>query len=350
MGAGTFVIGLLPTYEVLGIWAAVLLVTLRFIQGFAVGGEWGGAVLMALEHAPPARRAFYASWPQCGVPCGLVLSSGTFYLVQRMPAAAFEAWGWRIPFIASFALIAVGLYVRLQIPESPEFLRFERRGLTARFPVVEVLKHAKAALLVGIFSIAASNAIFWMATVYFLSYGVSIGIPRSDFFLAVVVGAVVEAMAIPAVAVLADRFGRKRMMIAGAVAVALVAFPVFGLLNTHETVAVYGAVILSLGVAHAISYAVVSSFVAELFAPSIRYTGAAMAYQLGGVVTSAPIPIIATYLYARTGGTSAISWLLVFAAFLTVVAVALAKRPRLEPDVTGSMPAAPLTASKRAAF
>lgn len=325
MGAATFIMGLLPTYSSIGIWSAILLVTLRFAQGFAVGGEWGGAVLMALEHAPRGRRAFYASFPQCGVPLGLVLSSGAFYLVQKLPEDAFQSWGWRIPFLASFFLVIVGLYVRMKISESPEFVEVEKRGDKARFPIADLFKNAKRALLVGIFSVAAANGIFWMATVYFLSYGVSIGIPRGTFFLAIIVGAALQAIAIPLVAMAGDRYGNKLVMIVGAVGVAVIAFPVFALLSTGQTWAVYAALILALPIGHGISYACVSSFVPELFEPRVRYTGAAMAYQLSGVVTSAPIPILATYLYDRTGGTAAISLLLIFGSILTVVAVLAAK-------------------------
>lgn len=326
MGAATFVMGLLPTYDAIGIWAAVLLVILRFAQGFAVGGEWGGAVLMALEHAPPGRRAFYASFPQCGVPLGLVLSSGAFYLVQKLPESEFESWGWRIPFLASFLLVIVGLYVRLKISESPEFVEVEKRGNTARLPIADLFKSAKRALLVGIFSVAAANGIFWMATVYFLSYGVSIGISRGTFFLAIIVGAALQAIVIPLVAIAGDRYGRRPIMILGAVVIAVIAFPVFALLHTGQTWAVYAALVLALPIGHGVSYACVSSFVPELFEPRVRYTGAAMAYQLSGVVTSAPVPILATFLYSRTGGTAAISLLLIFGSVLTIVAVLAAKK------------------------
>jgi MFS family permease len=326
MGAATFVMGLLPTYDAIGIWAAVLLVILRFAQGFAVGGEWGGAVLMALEHAPPGRRAFYASFPQCGVPLGLVLSSGAFYLVQKLPESEFESWGWRIPFLASFLLVIVGLYVRLKISESPEFVEVEKRGNTARLPIADLFKSAKRALLVGIFSVAAANGIFWMATVYFLSYGVSIGISRGTFFLAIIVGAALQAIVIPLVAIAGDRYGRRPIMILGAIVIAVIAFPVFALLHTGQTWAVYAAIVLALPIGHGVSYACVSSFVPELFEPRVRYTGAAMAYQLSGVVTSAPVPILATFLYSRTGGTAAISLLLIFGSVLTIVAVLAAKK------------------------
>jgi MFS family permease len=332
MGAATFIMGLLPTYSSIGIWSAILLVALRFAQGFAVGGEWGGAVLMALEHAPRGKRAFYSSFPQCGVPLGLVLSSGAFYLVQKLPEDSFQAWGWRIPFLASFFLVVVGLYVRLKISESPEFVEVEERGETARFPIADLFKTSKRALLCGIFSVAAANGIFWMATVYFLSYGTSNGIARSTFFLAIIVGAVLQAIAIPLVAIIGDRYGLKLIMIAGAIGVAVIAFPVFALLQTGQTWAVYAALILSLPIGHGLSYACVSSFVPELFAPRVRYTGAAMAYQISGVVTSAPVPILATFLYSRTGGTAAISLLLIFGSILTIVAVLAAKTRHADDD------------------
>ena len=204
MGVGTTAIGLLPTYAQIGIWAPILLVAFRLLQGVAIGGEWSGAVLMAAEHAPPGRRAFYASWPLCGVPVGLVLANGVFVLVNQLPKDALMSWGWRIPFLASAVLLVIGLYIRVQISESPAFKAVRDRGLEARFPAAEVVKRSGRSVLIGVFAMAANSIPFYMPTVFALKYAVEVGgASRNSVLLAITLAAVVQIFTIPLVAVLA---------------------------------------------------------------------------------------------------------------------------------------------------
>ena len=331
MGIATFAIGLLPNYATIGVWAPILLVLLRVFQGIAVGGEWGGAVLMALEHAPEHKKSFYASWPQAGVPAGVVLSSLAFYLVQLLPEEQLQAWGWRLPFLFSAVLILVGMVIRLKITESPEFEKMKSERKETKIPFVEMLRTAKRPLIVGTFALAGSNTLFYVATVYLLSYGTdAIELDRGTVLLAISVGAVIDIIAIPAVAVLADMYGRKTMMIIGSVVTIIAAFPIFWLFNLGTTWGLYLALIIALPVAHSFVYATVSGFIATLYGPEVRFTGTSMSYQLGGIVASAPAPILSTMLYAEFGTYAAVAWYLIFTNVIALVAVLFAPTDRVK--------------------
>ncbi|GAA5160322.1 MFS transporter [Pseudonocardia eucalypti] len=326
MGVATVLVGLLPTYAQVGIAAPVALVALRFVQGFAVGGEWGGAALMALEHAPDRKRAFFASWAQAGVPAGLVLATGGFYLAQRLPEEQFQAWGWRVPFLASAALIAVGLYIRVRITESPEFERMRaRRPAEPTVPLLEVLRRRPGAVLIGALSIAGGNTVFYLATVYLLAYGPKdLGIARGPILLCIMVAAAVDVVSMPLIAVLADRIGRKRLLQWGAVAGIVVGVPIFAAFRTGTTPGILLAAVLALPVAHALSSAVITSFIPGLFETEIRYTGAGLAYQLSGIIASAPAPFVATYLYAATGSGLAVGGYLSAVSLVALLAISFA--------------------------
>jgi metabolite-proton symporter len=319
MGAGTLAVGLLPTYASIGVWAPVLLVACRILQGIAVGGEWSGAVLMAAEHAPPGRRAFYASFPQSGVPAGVVLSSSIFFLVQLMPEEQLLSWGWRIPFLASVVLVAVGLYIRLNITESPEFTRMRQRDEQAALPFGETMRTAKRPLILGIFSLFAPNVPFYLATVFLLSYvPENTGTSRGTVLLVLIAVSAAEVVTIPAAAMLADRVGRRRVMATGAVLVALLAWPVFAMVDSGSVALLVLGLFLLLPVAHAMAYAVTASYISDLFEPRVRYTGSALAYQMGGVVTSAPAPFVAGALIAWSGSSA---WIAAYMAAGSVVAL-----------------------------
>ncbi|WP_214401252.1 MFS transporter [Pseudonocardia lacus] len=327
MGLGTVAVGLLPTYATIGIWAPVLLVVLRFVQGFAVGGEWGGAVVMSLEHAPPHRRAFYASFPQAGVPAGTFLSSGAFFLVTLMPEEQLLSWGWRVPFLCSALLVVVGLYIRLRVSESPEFLALQERGEVVEAPAMEVLRSSKRALVVGMLCMLAPNTIFYLASTFFLSYGpVHLGLSRGLVLAALLVAAALQVVTLPLLAILADRTGPRNFLVLGCGAVALGAFPVFALFDTGTVAGVVAAYLLALPVLHALVYGAVAGFTAELFPPRARYTGSSLAYHLGGAVTAAPVPIVATLLLAEFGSSAAIAVYVVVAALLCGLVISLAPR------------------------
>ncbi|MGN7949367.1 MFS transporter [Microbacterium sp. 22215] len=327
MGLGTLVVGFLPTYAQIGIWAPLLLVICRFLQGFAVGGEWGGAVLMSLEHAPANKRAFYASFPQAGVPAGTVLSAGTFALLTLMPDEDFNAWGWRIPFLASVILVAIGLYIRLKVTESPEFLAVKESNQTPKVPVWDVLKFHKWALIVGMMCGFAPNIVFYIATVFMVKYGpTDLGIDSNVIFVAMMIAASIQVVSMPYIATFADKTSKRRLLLIGCVIVALGAFPVFWLFNIGTFWSILAALLIALPIMHAVSYGAISGFTAELFPARVRYTGTSLAYQLGGIITSAPVPIIATLLLAETGTFAAVAGYMIVAAALGFVFIFFAPK------------------------
>jgi metabolite-proton symporter len=322
MGAGTTVVGLLPTYQQIGIWAAVLLVLARLMQGVAIGGEWSGAVLMAVEHAPPRKRAFYASWPLCGVPVGLVLATGSFYLIGLLPESAMMSWGWRLPFLASAILLAVGLYIRVQITESPAFQAVRDRGTEARFPASEVVRRNGKAVLIGVLAMAANSIPFYMPTVFALRYGVEEGgASKGTILLAVCIAAVIQVFTIPFAAALADRYGRRPVLLAGSLLAVLEAFPFFWLLNTGNTVAIIVAMVIAIPVVHTLTYAPIASFLSELFETRLRYSGSAISYQVGSMMWSGPVPFVSAALFAWAGSAWPLSLYMLIPSLLSLVAI-----------------------------
>ncbi|MHA6628070.1 MFS transporter [Pseudonocardia sichuanensis] len=338
MGLATVLVGVLPGYATIGITAPVLLVALRFVQGFAVGGEWGGAALMALEHAPARKRAFFASWPQAGVPAGIVLATGAFYLVQLMPEAQFQSWGWRIPFLASAVLIVVGLYIRLRITESPEFEALQaeqaRREEPQRAPIGEVLREHKRSVLIGALSIAGGNTVFYLATVYMLAHGPQdLGFDRGLILLMIMAAAAIDIVSMPLVAMIADRIGRKRLLQLGAVIGIVIGVPMFALFQTGTAWGIFLAAFLALPVGHAFSSAVITSFIPGLFETRVRYTGAGLSYQLSGIIASAPAPFVATYLYATTQSSLAVGAYLSAVSAVALAAISCGPRTHLDREV-----------------
>lgn len=319
MGISTVAIGLLPNYDTIGVWAPILLVLMRVVQGFAVGGEWSGAVLMASEHAPKEKRAFYSSWPQAGVPVGLVLATAALYLAQLLPGNAFEEWAWRIPFIISALLVAIGLWIRVQVSESPEFAEVKENGEEAKVPLLEVMRTAKKPLVLGIAALFAANIPFYLATVFMLTYIPShTNVDRGTVLIIICIVSVVEALLIPQIAAFADRTSRSRTLIIGAVLSMALTFPVFWMIHNLGVWGVIIGMTLILPVAHTLSYAAVGSYISDLFAPNVRFTGSALAYQIGGVLTSAPAPFVATWLLEMGG-----SWWLVAAYVVVSAAITL---------------------------
>ncbi|WP_219420235.1 MFS transporter [Pseudonocardia nigra] len=339
MGLATVLVGLVPGYAAIGVAAPVILVALRFLQGFAVGGEWGGAVLMALEHAPARKRAFFASWPQAGVPAGIVLATGAFYLVQLMPEAQFQAWGWRIPFLGSVVLIAVGLYIRLKVTESPEFTQMQdeeaQRERRQRVPIIEVLREHKRPVLIGALAIAGGNTVFYLSTVYMLAHGPQdLGFDRGTILVMIMAAAAIDIISMPLVAMIADRIGRKQLLQLGAVIGIVIGVPMFASFQTGTAWGIFLAAFLALPVGHAFSSAVITSFIPGLFATRVRYTGAGLAYQLSGIIASAPAPFVATYLYAATQSSLAVGAYLSAVSVVALIAISCGPRTNLDREVT----------------
>jgi MHS family shikimate/dehydroshikimate transporter-like MFS transporter len=322
MGIATSLIGLLPTYESIGPWAAVLLIILRLVQGFGVGGEWGGAVLMAVEHAPPGQRGFYGSWPQIGVPAGLLTSTIVFTLFSRLPPDQFLAWGWRVPFLISIVLVGVGLMIRLRIMETPAFQKMKsERSHEARQPIIEVLKTHPKEVLQAAGARCAENGSFYIYSAFMLVYATQHShIDRSVALNGIMLASACEFIAIPAYGALSDRIGRKPVYMFGAVMTAILAYPLFWLFDTGSTALATLALLLTFLCSHAPMYAPQGAFFSELFGTSVRYSGASLGAQLSAAVAGGFSPLIATFLLPRYGR-SAIALYIIFMACITIVAV-----------------------------
>lgn len=327
MGVATALIGLLPTYAVIGIWAPILLVLLRVVQGFAVGGEWGGAVLMAVEHAPRNRRGFYGSWVQMGVPAGLVLADGIFILFERLPEEAFLTWGWRIPFLLSILLVGVGLFIRLRVEESPAFEQAqESEEGASRLPILDVIRKQPKNVLLAMGARLGDNVLFYVFSVFVLTYvAENLGLPESVALTGVLIAAGIEFFTIPVFGALSDKIGRRPVYMGGAAFCALFAFPYFWLLNTESTTLIWLAIVLSLPIGHAAMYAPQASFLSELFGTSVRYSGASIGYQLAPVFGGGVAPFIAVALLAWSGGAIwPVALYMIVMAAVTVVSVFIA--------------------------
>ena len=325
MGVATFCIGLMPTYAAIGIWAPVLLVVLRIAQGIGVGGEWGGAVLMSVEHAPEGRRGFFGSWPQMGVPAGLFLSTVVFLIVQETTSdEAFLSWGWRVPFLLSAILIAVGMFVRLRLYESPAFQRVKDSGTEAPMPILDVLRKYPREVLLAMGMRLAENGTFYILTVYVLVYGnEELKLPKSTMLWGVVIAALIGLVAIPFYGSLSDRVGRRPLYLGGAGFSLLFAFPFFLLLNTKTALLIWLAIVLGVNVGHDLMYGPQAAYFAELFGTRVRYSGASLGYQLASVFAGGFAPLIAAALLKWAGWTAVAGYMALMAA-ITVVATWLA--------------------------
>lgn len=338
MGIGTMSVGLLPTYATIGIWAPILLVVSRMLQGLAVGGEWSGAVLLAAEHAPADKRAFYSSWPQAGIPAGLVLSSVSFFLVEQLPNDAMMSWGWRVPFLASAVLVVLGLYVRMRIDESPAFKEVQDQDAVSEFPVGELLRTAKRPIAIALLAHAANSVVFYMAAVFGLKYAADHGTDKGVILLAMMIAAILQIVTIPYAAILADRHGRRPILMIGAVLAVVSAFPIFWLLGAGGFLPTVLALVLAISVIHALLYGPEASFLPELFETKLRYTGSAVGYQIGSMIFSGPTPFIAAALFAWADSPWPLAVYMIIAGLLTVIGVAMARESRGVEFVAGDKP------------
>jgi metabolite-proton symporter len=318
MGAATVGIGLLPGYAAIGILAPVLLIVLRFAQGFGVGGEWGGAALMAVENAPDGRRGFYGSWPQVGVPLGLVLGTGSFLVLDlAVSEAAFLSWGWRIPFLASAVLIAVGMWIRLTVAESPVFQRDQEKREASRMPVLQVLKEHPKLILLAAGSFVATNATFYISSVWLVSYATT----QLDYERSTILGAntLLSASDIPMIlllGLLSDKVGRRPMFLAGMALLALFSIPYFLLVETG----VIGLFILGglvVQVCRSSVYGPQSAYFAELFPTHLRYSGASLSYQIASIVGGVA-PAICGLLVLWTGSLMSVAGFTVLLALISL--------------------------------
>jgi MHS family shikimate/dehydroshikimate transporter-like MFS transporter len=340
MGVATCLIGVLPTYDSLGIGAAILLVVLRLFQGFGLGGEWGGAVLMAVEHAPKNRRGFYGSWPQMGVPAGLLLANGVFFLFSsRLSNEQMLAWGWRVPFLLSALLVVVGLFIRLRLAESPAFAKVKETGKEAKMPLIEVLVHHPKSVLLAMGARLAENGFFYILTVFVLSYGTGhLEVSRDTLLTGVLIASACHLFALPLFGMLSDRLGRRPVYMMGAVFSALFAFPFFWMLDTREPVMIWLAITLGVAVGHAAMYGPQASFFSELFGTRVRYSGASLGYQLASVIAGGLSPLIATELLILSGGSPRpVAIYLIGLSIITLVSVFLAAET-FKQDIAADQP------------
>ncbi|MEW1751909.1 MFS transporter [Streptomyces angustmyceticus] len=337
MGGATFAIGLLPTHATVGTAAPVLLTVLRLVQGFALGGEWGGAVLLVSEHGDARRRGFWASWPQTGAPAGQLLATGVLSVMTALLSdAAFASWGWRVPFLLSGVLVVVGLWVRLSVDESPVFraalasagARRAQGGAVERLPLVAVLRHHWRDVLIAMGARMAENISYYVITAFVLVYATShTRLSQQTALNAVLIASALHFAVIPAWGALSDRIGRRPVYLLGAVGVAVWAFPFFALVDSRQ----FGLLLLAVSVGlvfHGAMYAPQAAFFAEMFATRMRYSGASIGAQFSSVVAGAPAPLVATALLADFDSPAPIALYVIAAALLTLLAVGVARETR----------------------
>ncbi|MHA6630262.1 MFS transporter [Pseudonocardia sichuanensis] len=325
MGVATFLIGCLPTFDTIGFAAPVLLIFLRLLQGLALGGEWGGATVLASEYASRRNRGLLASFVQMGSPIGLVLASAAFALVELGPPEWVQTWGWRIPFWASALLVAVGLYIRTQIMESPEFRRATAAGELAavRIPAVEVLTHSRRELLIALGIRFVPDIGFYVFATFLVSYAVStLGYSGQTVLGCVIAAAAIEIFTIPLFGSLSDRIGRRRVYLGGVIFWLVAAFPLFAMVSSGSTALTVVAVVLALAVGHASTWGLGAAINSELFPTRYRTTGAALGLNVANIIAGGPAPLIASALViAAGGGYWMVSLYLVVAALISLVAV-----------------------------
>jgi metabolite-proton symporter len=302
MGLSTFLMGLLPTHNQIGVLAPITLVILRFIQGFGVGGEWGGAVLLAVEHGHRGRRGFYASSAQAGVPAGLLLANGAFALATMLPEQQFLSWGWRVPFLAGAILLGMGLFIRLHILETPLFAQAQAQRTTSSTPLVDLMRNYPRNLILAMGARFAENSCFYIFTVFIYTYAsTKAGISKDAILQGVLIASALQLFFIPAFAALSDNVGRRPVYLAGAVFMGLFAFPFFWLVDTGNAMLIWLALVLGL-TATAAMYGPQAAFFSELFGTSVRYSGASLGSQLAAPFAGGLAPLIATALLRWSEG------------------------------------------------
>ena len=324
MGLATFAVALVPTYASIGIWGAVILTILRFVQGVGVGGEWGGSVLMSMEWARTDQsRGFIASWPQFGVPCGLFLANLAVLAFSQMSGEQFLAWGWRIPFALSLLLVGVGLYIRLGILETPIFAKLLAERKVDRTPMLTVMKRHPKEILLSAFARMAEQAPFYIFTAFIFSYGIETLHTSRNFLLTAVLSAsILSFFSISFFGHLSDRIGRKTMYMIGAVVTGLFGFAYFAMLNTGSATIIFVAVVISL-VPHDMLYGPQAALIAESFTGRLRYSGSSLGYQLASIIAGGPAPLIATWLFGTYHSSMPIAIYIAACALITLAATAL---------------------------
>jgi metabolite-proton symporter len=302
MGIATFLIGLLPTYSSVGIWAPIMLLVLRVLQGIGIGGEWGGAVLMAVEHSPTGKRGFYGSWPQVGVPAGLLLASGMVYLLSYLPENDFFSWGWRIAFLISAVLVAIGVYIRLKIMETPAFLRVQETQKIVHVPIFELFKTHGWNTLLGLGARYIEGVTFNIYGVFIIAYITgALHLPRQTALAGVMISSAFMIVMLPVFGNLSDKIGRRRMFGTAGLMIGILTFPAFWLMETQSSILIWIAITVPFGLIYPAVYGPQAALFSELFDTRVRYTGISFVYQFSGIFASGLTPIIATALLPISG-------------------------------------------------
>ncbi|MGV2290113.1 MFS transporter [Trinickia sp. YCB016] len=324
MGLATFAVAFVPTYATIGIWGAVILTVLRFIQGVGVGGEWGGSVLMSMEWARTnGHRGFVASWPQFGVPAGLFLANLAVLAMSQISAGSFATWGWRVPFFLSIVLVAIGLYIRLNILETPIFAKLLAEHKIEKTPILEVIRRQPKDIILSAFARMAEQAPFYIYTAFVFTYGVrNLGATRDLLLTAVLAAAVLEFFTIPLFGHVSDLIGRRKMYLIGAVCAGIFGFVYFSMVDTKSPLWIFVAIVLSL-VPHAMLYGPQAAFIAESFTGRMRYSGASLGYQLASVIAGGPAPLIATALFAYYHSGYAVACYVLACAVLSLISASM---------------------------
>lgn len=342
MGAATFAMGILPTYQAIGVAAPIILITLRLIQGLGIGGEWGGALLLATEYAPAERRGFFGSIPQMGVTIGMVMGTLALWLMSLLPEQQFMSWGWRVPFIFSALLVVFGLWIRKGIDETPEFKEVQQKGEIPKLPIVDTLRYYWKEVLITIGAKVVETAPFYIFSTFIVSYATStLGFSRSAVLGSVMISTVITTILIPIMGSLSDRVGRKKMYIAGTLAMMAFAFPYFWMIHQGSVLMLVLATIIGLGIIWAPITAVLGTMFSEIFDAKVRYTGVSLGYQIGAAVAGGTAPLVATALLASFDNSYVpVALYIMFTAVVSLIAI-WAVKSRVEPTViTGKMSSA----------
>ncbi|MBR7896024.1 MFS transporter [Burkholderia multivorans] len=325
MGGATFLIGVLPTYAQVGIWAPALLLALRILQGIAAGGEWGGGVLMISESAPPEKRGFYASLSQIGVGGGFVLSAAIFFLVQMLPKVAFMSWGWRVPFLLSILIFGVGVYIRSKLPESAEFASTQAAGKKAHMPVLDVIRKHPREILLAMGLRVAENGGSYIMLAFALAYGKFIGVSSQIMLAGVIVSMSIELFAMLLWGRLSDRIGRKPVYLIGALGLVVIAFPFFWLIDTKVPALIWLAFLLGNAICHGAMIGTQPSLMGELFSTEVRYSGMALGHEVASVFAGGLAPMLATALLAHYHAAWPVALMMMGMGFITVIALAFTR-------------------------